>query len=152
MVQTSRRTDSCSIQGTLDVIGDRWILLILRDLFRGVRRFSQLEENLGIAKNLLATRLAKLVQADIVTKIPYQDRPVRHEYLLTQKGRDLSPSLVALMRWGDRWHNDKKPPTLLVHSDCGTPLTQLTQCPACGDSLDPAEIRSRPGPGAAISS
>lgn len=152
MGQVSERRDGCSIQGTLDVIGDRWTLLILRDLFRGVRRFSQLEDNLGIAKNLLASRLSKLVAADIVTKIPYQDKPIRHEYFLTQKGRDLSPSLVALMRWGDRWCNDGTPPTLLVHSECGTPLNQITQCPTCDESLDPDEIRSRPGPGASVGS
>ena len=152
MDQATQRSDSCSIQSTLDVIGDRWLLLILRDLFRGVRRFGQLEENLGIAKNLLATRLVKLVEAGIVTKVPYQDSPIRYEYLLTQKGRDLSPSLVALMRWGDRWCNDGTPPTVLVHSDCGTPLNQVTHCPACDDSLDPAEIRSRPGPGASVDS
>jgi len=152
MGQISERRDGCSIQGTLDVIGDRWTLLILRDLFRGVRRFSQLEDNLGIAKNLLASRLSKLVAADIVTKIPYQDKPIRHEYFLTQKGRDLSPSLVALMRWGDRWCNDGTPPTLLVHSECGTPLNQITQCPTCDESLDPDEIRSRPGPGASVGS
>ncbi len=150
MGQISERRDGCSIQGTLDVIGDRWTLLILRDIFRGVRRFSQLEDNLGIAKNLLASRLSKLVAADIVTKIPYQDKPIRHEYFLTQKGRDLSPSLVALMRWGDRWCNDGTPPTLLVHSECGTPLNQITQCPTCDESLDPDEIRSRPGPGASV--
>ena len=152
MGKIPERRDGCSIQGTLDVIGDRWTLLILRDIFRGVRRFSQLEDNLGIAKNLLASRLSKLVAADIVTKIPYQDKPIRHEYFLTQKGRDLSPSLVALMRWGDRWCNDRTPPTLLVHSECGTPLNQITQCPTCDESLDPDEIRSRPGPGASVGS
>jgi DNA-binding HxlR family transcriptional regulator len=152
MGKIPERRDGCSIQGTLDVIGDRWTLLMLRDIFRGVRRFSQLEDNLGIAKNLLASRLSKLVAADIVTKIPYQDKPIRHEYFLTQKGRDLSPSLVALMRWGDRWCNDGTPPTLLVHSECGTPLNQITQCPTCDESLDPDEIRSRPGPGASVGS
>jgi DNA-binding HxlR family transcriptional regulator len=152
MGKIPERRDGCSIQGTLDVIGDRWTLLMLRDIFRGVRRFSQLEDNLGIAKNLLASRLSKLVAADIVAKIPYQDKPTRHEYFLTQKGRDLSPSLVALMRWGDRWCNDGTPPTLLVHSECGTPLNQITQCPTCDESLDPDEIRSRPGPGASVGS
>jgi DNA-binding HxlR family transcriptional regulator len=123
------------------------MLLILRNLFRGARRFGEFEEDLGIAKNLLASRLSKLVEADIIEKVPYQDRPVRHEYLLTQKGRDLSPSLVAMMRWGDRWCNEGSAPTVLVHSECGTPLNQVTHCPSCNDSLDPGEIRSRPGPG-----
>jgi len=138
---------TCSIQRTLALVGDRWTLLILRDLFRGVRRFGQLQEDLGIARNLLADRLAKLVDAEIVEKVPYQDRPVRHEYLLTHKGRDLSPSLVALMGWGDRWCSAGGPPTLLVHADCGTPLEQVTRCPTCHDPLSPSDIRSRPGPG-----
>ena len=138
---------TCSIQRTLDLVGDRWTLLILRDLFRGVHRFGQLQEALGIARNLLADRLAKLVDAEIVDKVPYQDRPVRHEYVLTQKGRDLSPSLVALMGWGDRWCSDGQPPTLLVHDECGTPLEQVTRCPKCDDPIRPAQIRSRPGPG-----
>ena len=123
------------------------MLLILRNLFRGARRFGQLENDLGIAKNLLASRLAKLVDAEIIARVPYQERPVRHEYLLTQKGRDLSPSLVAMMRWGDRWYNKGAAPTLLVRSDCGTPLDQVTRCPSCNAALDPAQIRSRPGPG-----
>jgi len=148
MGRITTSTSGCSIQQTLDVIGDRWMLLIIRNLFRGARRFSELEEDLGIAKNLLTVRLNKLVSADIVERVPYQDRPVRHEYLLTQKGRDLSPSLVALMKWGDRWCNDGSAPTVLVHSDCGTPLMQVTHCPTCDDALDPGEIRSRPGPGA----
>ena len=137
----------CSIQQTLDLVGDRWLLLILRDIFRGVRRFSQLHENLGIAKNLLTSRLNKLVDADILEKIPYQAAPVRYEYTLTEKGRDLSPSLVALMKWGDRWCSDDAPPTVLVHSECGTPLEQTTRCPACEENIYPSEIRSRPGPG-----
>ena len=138
---------SSSIQRTLDLVGDRWTLLILRDLFRGVRRFGQLQEDLGIARNLLADRLSKLVDAEIVDKIPYQDRPVRNEYVLTPKGQDLSPSLVALMGWGDRWCSDGEPPTLLIHAECGTPLEQVTRCPTCDDPIPPTEIRSRPGPG-----
>ena len=148
MGRITTSTSGCSIQQTLDVIGDRWMLLIIRNLFRGARRFSELEEDLGIAKNLLTVRLNKLVSADIVERVPYQDRPVRHEYLLTQKGRDLSPSLVALMKWGDRWCNEGSAPTVLVHADCGTPLMQVTHCPTCDDALDPGQIRSRPGPGA----
>lgn len=147
MQKLSGPSNECSIQQTLDVIGDRWMLLILRNLFRGARRFGQLQDDLGIAKNLLASRLAKLVDAKIIERVPYQERPVRHEYLLTQKGRDLSPSLVAMMRWGDRWCNEGAAPTLLVHSECGTPLDQVTHCPSCDDALDPGQIRSRPGPG-----
>lgn len=137
----------CSIQATLDLVGDRWTLLILRDIFRGVHRFSQLRDDLGIARNLLTDRLAGLVEHDIVHKVQYQDRPVRYEYRLTPKGIDLSPALVALMGWGDRWAAGGQPPTLLVHDTCGTPLDQVLLCPACDQNVRPTEIRSRPGPG-----
>lgn len=137
----------CSIQATLDLVGDRWTLLILRDIFRGVHRFGQLLDDLGIARNLLTDRLGRLVEHDIVHKVPYQDRPVRFEYRLTPKGIDLSPALVALMGWGDRWAADGQPPTLLVHDACRTPLEQVLLCPECDETVRPNHIRSRPGPG-----
>ncbi len=139
----------CSIQQTLDVIGDRWTLLVLRDVFRGTRRFSRIQADLGIARNLLADRLQSLVDAGILERIPYQQRPLRHEYRLTPKGRDLSPALIALMQWGDRWFNADRPPTVLVHDACGTALEQVLRCPACDTEVTPAHIRSRPGPGRA---
>lgn len=138
-------SDTCSIQQTLDLIGDRWTLLILRDLFRGVRRFGRLQADLNIARNLLTDRLNRLCITGIVERVPYQQRPVRNEYVLTEKGRDLSPSLVALMRWGDRWCNDDKPPTVLIHASCGCDLEQLTRCPSCDCLVEPTDIRSRPG-------
>lgn len=138
---------ACSIQATLDLVGDRWTLLILRDIFRGVHRFGQLRDDLGIARNLLTDRLGRLVEHDILHKVPYQERPVRYEYRLTPKGMDLSPALVALMGWGDRWAADGQPPTLLVHDACGTPLEQVLLCPRCDETVRPTHIRSRPGPG-----
>ncbi len=143
------QADACSIQATLDVIGDRWTLLILRDVFRGVRRFSRIQGDLGIAKNLLTDRLAALVEAGVVEKVPYQDRPVRHEYRLTDKGRALSPALVALMRWGDVWCRDDGAPTELVHDDCGTRLELQPWCTTCNEPVSPTRISSRPGPGRA---
>lgn len=137
----------CSIAATLSAIGDRWTLLILRDVFRGVRRFSQLHDDLGIAKNILSDRLQKLVDAQVLEPVQYQDRPARYEYRLTPKGLDLSPALVALMHWGDRWYADDGPPTVLVHDACGTPLEQITRCPTCFEEISPAAIGSRPGPG-----
>ncbi|GJM39491.1 MAG: hypothetical protein DHS20C19_28580 [Acidimicrobiales bacterium] len=139
--------DDCSIQRTLDVIGDRWTLLILRDVFRGVRRFSQIQSDLGIAKNLLTDRLAALVASGVVEKVPYQDRPVRHEYRLTDKGRALSPALVALMRWGDEWCGDGDAPTELVHTPCDTRLELQPWCVVCNEPVAPTSISSRPGPG-----
>ena len=145
----TRPTADCSIQRTLDVIGDRWTLLIVRDLFRGVRRFSKIQTDLGIAKNLLTDRLGALVAAGVVEKVPYQERPVRYEYRLTAKGRALSPALVALMRWGDQWVGDGLAPTELVHDSCGTRLELQPWCTTCNEPVDPVQIASRPGPGRA---
>ena len=139
--------ETSSIEQTLGLIGDRWTLLILRGLFRGVRRFSLLERDLGIAKNLLADRLARLVDSEIVEKVPYQDRPVRHEYRLTAKGLDLSPALVALMHWGDRWCVDGEAPTTLIHDTCGSALEHIVHCPVCDSAVGPTHIKSRPTKG-----
>jgi DNA-binding HxlR family transcriptional regulator len=133
----------CSIAATLAFVGDRWSLLILRDVFRGVHRFGDLCGDLHIARNILADRLDKLVEAGILERVPYQERPLRHEYRLTAKGRDLSPALIALMRWGDRWANEGQPPTVLVHDACGTALEQLLRCPSCEVEVTPTHIRSR---------
>ncbi|MGH1502856.1 MAG: winged helix-turn-helix transcriptional regulator [Acidimicrobiales bacterium] len=133
---------SDSIAATLDVIGDRWTLLILRECFRGVRRFSDLADGLGIAKNLLSSRLRKLVAAGLLEKVPYQDRPVRYEYRLTPMGADLSPALIALMHWGDRWFAHGDPPTVLVHKTCGTPLEHAVTCPTCDATVAPGQIRT----------
>ena len=140
----------CSIAATLEAVGDRWTLLILRDLFRGVHRFEALHRDLGIARNLLTDRLHRLAGLGIVHRVPYQDRPIRHEYRLTTKGADLSPALVALMHWGDRWYADDGPPTLLIHDACGPPLDQAVSCPECNETVTPHHIRSRPGPGRTI--
>ena len=137
------KSQPCSIDSTLSVIGDRWTILILRDLFRGVRRFEQLRQDLGIAKNILSDRLTKLDAAGIIIQRPYQRNPIRNDYFLTEKGKDLSPSLIALMHWGDRWYADGNPPTILTHSKCGTALTQITLCRRCDVQLSPNEIASR---------
>ena len=139
--------DVCSIAATLDVIGDRWSLLILRDIFRGGHRFSEIQADLGIAKNLLSERLSRLVDHGLLERVPYQERPVRYDYRLTQKGADLSPALIALMGWGDRWYADGGAPTVLVHDRCGEPLELAVRCPCCHDTVSPGHIRSRPGPG-----
>jgi DNA-binding HxlR family transcriptional regulator len=135
----------CSIAATLEVIGDRWSILILRDAFRGVRRFEEIQQDLGIARNILTDRLAKLVANGVLEKRKYQDRPARFEYRLTPKGIDLSPALVALMRWGDKHLAEEHGPTVLVHDDCGTPIDQTFICWDCDTTVAPTEIRSRPG-------
>ena len=133
---------NCSIAGTLEVIGDRWTILILRDAFRGVRRFDDFQRDLGIARNLLTDRLRKLVDQEILEKHLYQAHPPRYEYRLTPKGVDLSPALVALMRWGDKHLSDGEPPVSLLHDRCGEPLDQTFVCWTCDQTVTPGHIRS----------
>ncbi len=137
-------TPDCSIAATVGIVGDRWTLLILRDAFRGIRRFDDLQKDLGIARNLLTDRLARLVEHGVFEKVPYQDKPVRFEYRLTAKGIELSPPLVALMHWGDRWMvGDQEPPVVLVHDSCGTPVRQEFICDTCHTDVTPRQLRSR---------
>ncbi len=149
MLPRTYETQVCSIARTLEVIGDRWTMLILRDAFRGVRRFDQIQRDLGIARNLLTDRLQKLVDHGVLERRLYQTRPERYEYRLTRKGVDLSPALVALMRWGDTWLcGDPGPPLELTHDVCGDVLDQQFICWSCDQTVAPTAIRSRPGPGA----
>ena len=139
---------ACSIARSLEIIGDRWTILILRDAFRGLRRFDDFRRDLDIARPVLADRLRKLVDAGVMTKVLYQEHPPRYEYRLTAMGIELSPALVALMRWGDRHLSDGQPPTVLTHEVCGHELEQGFWCPTCRATFSPADIASRPGPGA----
>ncbi len=144
MEVTDREDDAaaCSIAATVDVIGDRWTILILREVFRGRHRFSEIHNELGVARNLLSDRLTHMVDAGVLNKVQYQERPTRFEYRLTSKGADLSASLIALMKWGDRWYADDRPPTILVHRDCGTPLDLRVSCSDCDAEVSPGHIRS----------
>jgi len=132
----------CSIARALGVIGDRWTILIMRDAFRGIRRFDDFRTDLGIARPVLADRLKKLVEAGVMVRRQYQTHPQRFEYRLTPMGMELSPALVALMRWGDRWLNDGSPPTVLVHEACGRELEQGFWCRTCKTTFTPRDIAS----------
>ena len=106
----------CSVARSLEVLGERWTLLVVRDIFHGKRRFDTIQEDLGVARNVLATRLSRLVEEDILEKRPYQERPARYEYFLTEKGLELWPVMVAMMHWGDRWlATDEGPPVVIHH-------------------------------------
>lgn len=141
---------TCSVGRTLDTIGDRWTLLVIREAFFGVRRFEQMQRNLGIARNILAARLQKLVGNGILERRRYQERPERFEYRLTQKGLDLYPSLVSLMKWGDAYMADEPgcAPITLVHEKCGHEADPVLACSHCGEELDPRAVRVEAGPGA----
>jgi DNA-binding HxlR family transcriptional regulator len=117
----------------------------MRDAFRGIRRFDEFRRDLDIARPVLTDRLNRLVDSGVLIKRPYCERPPRFEYRLTEKGAALSPTLVALMRWGDDWLSDDGPPTVLVHETCGQPLDQTFVCWHCNETFSPGEIASRPG-------
>jgi DNA-binding HxlR family transcriptional regulator len=143
-----REALECSIARALEVIGDRWTILVLRDCFRGIRRFDEIRRDLDIARPVLADRLRRLVEHGVLEKRLYQQRPNRYEYRLTPIGMELSPILVALMRWGDKHlAGEDGPPTVLVHKPCGHELYQGFYCPSCRQTFAPSEIGSRPGPG-----
>src|SRR5580700_2518552 len=103
MLKRDYPTQYCSMASALEIIGERWTILILRDVFLDIHRFDDLQRDLGVARNILQARLTRLVEAGILVKKPYQERPLRHEYRLTKKGVDLWPVLVALLNWGDRY-------------------------------------------------
>ncbi|WP_067483367.1 winged helix-turn-helix transcriptional regulator [Actinomadura hibisca] len=122
---------ACSIADTLDIVGERWTLLAVREIFHGVRRFDGIARNTGASRDILTTRLRKLEEAGIVRRERYQDRPVRHEYHLTPAGRELGDVLLTLMAWGDRHLNAGDPPVRWRHS-CGEVLEPAVVCAHCG--------------------
>lgn len=138
-------TQVCSIARALELVGERWTLLIVRDaLFAGVTRFNDHQHNLGIATNILKSRLDALIAAGIMQ---HETTPNgQHEYVLTQKGRDLEPALIALTQWGDHWATSDAPPILYRHSGCGAHAGIQTTCAIHGP-IDPADIEPQPGPG-----
>ena len=122
----------CSVAGTLAVVGEKWSLLVLREAFFGVRRFADFQRVLGAPKAVLSDRLATLVEQGILSRVPYQaeGERQRHEYRLTTKGRDLYPTLVALMQWGDEYLADGPPSLALTHKDCGAAVHLELRCEA----------------------
>ena len=138
---------TCSVARTLSVVGDRWTLMILRDCFLGTRRFADFQRHLGAARNLVADRLGKLVDHGILERRQYQDRPPRLEYVLTRKGRDLQPLMLAMVAWGDRWMDEDGagPPIENVHEGCGRPMHLHGVCSECGEPLTTFNVKPRLG-------
>ncbi|MEH3040020.1 MAG: helix-turn-helix domain-containing protein [Sphingomonas paucimobilis] len=140
---------SCSFARTLSVIGDRWMLLILRDCFMAVRRFDDFHERLGIARPILTDRLRKLTETGVLAKIPYQTRPTRYEYRLTDKGLDLYPIIMGIVHWGDmHMTSGKGRPLLHRHVACGHVFDPVTTCSECGEPVTARDVKILLGPGA----
>lgn len=133
--------ERCSVAATLEVVGDPWTLLILRDAFRGVRRFDQWQESLGVARNVLAARLKSLVAHGVLEKNRYSEHPPRFEYRLTEKGKDLRPVLITLSDWGDRHVYGENGPLHFVHEPCGHKLRPGLICMDCGEPVEPRSLR-----------
>ena len=141
----------CSLSRTLSVIGDRWTLLILRDCFLKVRRFDDFQSRLGIGRPILADRLRTLVDAGVLTKVAYQDNPIRHEYRLTGKGLDLYPVIMAIVHWGDmHMAGEAGRPLLHRHVACGHVFDPVQVCSECAEPLDPRQVEVVAGPGARV--
>lgn len=138
----------CSIARTLEVVGERWTLLVLRDVLQGARRFDELVESLGVARNVLSDRLDRLVNHGLLERKPYQDHPPRFEYHPTAKGGELLVVLLGLMHWGDRHlAGTAGPPRLVEHRDCGGAVVEQLACASCGQTVRPDQVTTRPGPG-----
>ena len=145
--RTSYADFACSTAQALEVVGEWWTLLLVRDAFFGVTRFEDFQRRLGVSRSVLTNRLARLVDEGVLETRQYETRPPRMEYLLTKKGRDLFPVLVALQQWGDRWASPK-PPVVLRHRGCGRLARPHLVCSACGEAIAAEDVMALPGPGA----
>lgn len=138
----------CSIARTMDLVGDWWTPLVLRESFYGIRRFDDFQRTLGLARNTLTERLNRLVAEGLLEKQAYQDKPARYEYVLTGKGRDFFAVLMAMTRWGDKWLSGADgPPVAMRHDACGHEAHAEVVCSECGEPLASQDVTMRLGPG-----
>ncbi|MGN9807158.1 winged helix-turn-helix transcriptional regulator [Micromonospora sp. L32] len=143
--------ENCTIARAMAILGERWTLVVLREVFNGVRRFDDMRVRTGIPRQVLTTRLATLVEQGVLRREPYREpgSRLRHEYRLTEKGLDLWPVLVAVLGWGDRYLADPEGPPLGVgHRDCGAEVRVELHCAEGHEVADPRDVLPRPGPGA----
>jgi DNA-binding HxlR family transcriptional regulator len=144
---------ACSIARTLDVIGEPWSPLVLRDIYVGMNRFEQIQQDLGISRKVLTERLKWLVESGVLERHAYSQRPPRHEYRLTAKGTELCDLLLVMVRWGDRWlAGEAGPPVLYRHRACGKISHVELHCSECGEPMRATDVDVEAGPGAAVAS
>ena len=148
MQRTSFRDVNCSIAQCLEVVGEWWTMLIVRDALFGVSRFDDFQARLGISRNVLNHRLGHLVDHGVLERVPYQDHPPRYDYRLTAKGRDLWRVATAMREWGDRWAAPNGAPVQAVHRPCGHTTELVPTCEACGERVEGRDLQPVPGPGA----
>jgi DNA-binding HxlR family transcriptional regulator len=151
VTRTALDSIPCSIARTVDLAGEWWTPLIVRDVYLGLTRFDDIQANLGLSRKLLAGRLARLVEGGVLERRPYQEHPPRHDYVLTDKGNELVRAFFALMAWGDRWTaGEEGPPMRLRHRECGALATPEVTCSECGEALTAESVTPEPGPGARV--
>jgi DNA-binding HxlR family transcriptional regulator len=138
----------CSLAQCLEVVGEWWSMLIIRDVFLGVTRFDDFQQRLGISRNILNQRLTSLVDSGVLTRVPYSDHPPRFDYRLTDKGRDLWPVLTAMRQWGDKHAAPDGPPMRMKHKGCGRLVEAVMTCSHCGERMGPRDVQVVAGPGA----
>jgi len=148
MKRVSFEPMACSIAQALEVVGEWWTPLIVREVFWGRRRFDEIQRDLGISRNILTDRLSTLVDTGVLERRDIGQTGTRYEYHLTDKGRDLWPVLVALMQWGDKWETgDKGPPVVMEHRACGHPADPVYVCGHCGEALGSRDLKAHVGEG-----
>jgi DNA-binding HxlR family transcriptional regulator len=137
----------CSVAQCLEVVGEWWSMLIVRDAFLGITRFDQFQRRLGISRNILHERLSTLVDAGVLVRVPYSQHPPRDDYRLTDKGRDLWPVITAMRQWGDRHVAPAGPPITVVHKGCGAVCDAVMVCASCGERVGPRDVSALASPG-----
>ena len=147
-----QRTDfaqiQCSIARSLAIAGEPWTPLVIRDVYIGVNRFDDIQCDLGVSRKVLAERLRHLVEAGMLERRPYSERPLRHEYALTEMGQEYVDVLMAMVAWGDRWTaGEAGPPALYRHRSCGQITHVVPHCAACGEEMHSTDVEVEPGPG-----
>jgi DNA-binding HxlR family transcriptional regulator len=148
MLKREYEGQNCSIARALEIVGERWTLLIIRDVVLGIRRFDELQESLGVARNVLTDRLNRLVGEGVLERVPYSERPTRYEYRLTAKGRDLNLALAGLRQWGDKYLNEQPPRLLRRKADKEPVIAAFV--PKGADVLRFDELELVPGPGLTV--
>jgi DNA-binding HxlR family transcriptional regulator len=149
MAIESFASQNCSIARPLSIVGERWTLIVLTELFLGRRRFDEIQAERGIATNVLSQRLATLVDEGLAERNRYSEHPERFEYRPTEKGRELLPVMLALLKWGDKHMAGRRgPPVESVHTECGHVFQMVPTCSHCGEEIKPGSVRARLGPGA----
>jgi DNA-binding HxlR family transcriptional regulator len=147
MERKSFADKDCSVAQCLEVVGEWWSMLIVRDAFMGVTRFDEFQRRLGISRNILQQRLNTLVDSGVLTRVRYSEHPPRDDYRLTDKGRDLWPVLTAMRQWGDRYAAPSGPPVQILHKSCGSVAEPALVCASCGEPVGPRDYKAVPGPG-----